>query len=75
MEGMLLAITTDEMRVAVAGHEDAAHFRRIGGYWTSEAGERIDLESIVFAEGESGLAGSAPKPKAMAFASGQSLVD
>jgi hypothetical protein len=47
MEGMLLTIGSDHMRVAFSGWEDAVEFRRVEGYWVAEDGERIELESVI----------------------------
>jgi hypothetical protein len=47
MEGMLLTIGRDHMRVAVPGREDAVEFRLVEGYWATEDGERLELESVI----------------------------
>jgi hypothetical protein len=47
MEGILLTIGIDHMRVALSGWEDAVEFRRMQGYWAAEDGERIELESLI----------------------------
>ena len=47
MEGMLLTIGRDHMRLAVPGQEDAVEFRLVDGYWVAEDGERIELESVI----------------------------
>ena len=47
IEGILLTIGRDHMRVALSAWEDVVEFRRVEGYWTAEDGERIELESII----------------------------
>ena len=47
LEGVVLAISADQMRVAVAGKSDTADFRLIDGYWTAESGDRVELDSLI----------------------------
>jgi hypothetical protein len=47
LEGVLLAVGKNEMRVGVPGHPDVLGFRLVEGYWTAENGERIELESLI----------------------------
>jgi hypothetical protein len=58
MEGMLLAAGTDYMRLAIPGLADTMVIRQVAGYWTTEDGERIELESVM-TYSESDLLGSA----------------
>ena len=46
-EAVLLAASTDRMRVAIPGQEDAVELRRAEGHWKTESGEHIELESII----------------------------
>ena len=61
---MLLAYGRDHMRVAIPGHEDTVEFRRADGYWRTEDGEQIELESVIMT-GEFGIADFGPEPLRM----------
>jgi hypothetical protein len=47
MEGILLAVSPDQIRIAITGEEDAVEFRRLDGYWNTEDGVHIELESVI----------------------------
>lgn len=47
IEGILLAVSSDQIRIAITGEEDAVEFRRLDGYWNTEDGVRIELESAI----------------------------
>jgi hypothetical protein len=47
MEGMLVAVSPDQLRFLVPGLEDAMVIQRVAGYWTTEDGERIELECVI----------------------------
>ncbi len=68
IEAVLLSLSSDEMRVAVPGQTDALCFRRVDGEWTSEDGERIELESIVRLE--EGAANEKQRPRVAAATQG-----
>jgi hypothetical protein len=46
VEGLLLAVNRNQMRVAVPGQADALEFRLVGDQWTSEDGQRIELDFL-----------------------------
>ena len=47
LEAVLLAVSRDRMRLAIQGRAETAEFRLVDGEWTSEEGEKIELESLV----------------------------
>jgi len=40
-EGLVLAITGPELRVAIQGADDPAHFRLVGDSWLAEDGRKV----------------------------------
>ena len=44
LQGILLSLGNDEVRVAIKGGDDAAVFRRISGVWVSEDCEVVTFE-------------------------------
>jgi len=62
MEGVVLSIRFGYMRVAVPGQTDSMEFHLTDGYWTSENGERVELDSLVAIAGIEADHLSASKP-------------
>ncbi len=47
VEAVLLAVSRERMRLAVRGRAETLEFRLVDGEWTSEQGDRIELESLI----------------------------
>jgi hypothetical protein len=48
MEGVLLAMGDDRIRVAVRRLNDTVEFRQIDGVWFGEQGNAVEIESLLF---------------------------
>ena len=49
VEGVVLSVSADRMRVSVPGAGDAVELRIEQDSWISETGEPVEIESIVWA--------------------------
>jgi hypothetical protein len=47
VEAIVLAVSADRMRISIPGCDDATELRMAGDFWISEAGEVIEIESMV----------------------------
>ena len=58
-EGIVLAISANEMRVAIPGDADAVELHRDGAVWLTDVGDRVELDTLL-SGGNPGKAASAP---------------
>ena len=66
IEGVLLAMNQDSIRVVLKGDADATELRRVEGQWQAEDSGPVDFEVLLMdSHGEVDLFAAA-KPKAMA---------
>ena len=49
-EAVLLAVTSNQMRVAIRGVADAVQFTRVHEQWIGEDGQPVEIESVVLPE-------------------------
>jgi len=75
VEGVVLKMQRDHMRVAAAGFVDALELRRFNAQWFTDSGQRVELEFLLSdapeAEAESV---SAPAPALVACAAASSAI-
>ena len=48
VDGLLLAVGRDRLRVAVPKSNDTVELRREEGRWISDAGETVEIESVLW---------------------------
>ena len=66
IEGVLLAMNQDSIRVVLKGDADAVELRRVEGRWRAEDDDPVDFEVLLTdRHGEVDLVGAA-RPRAMA---------
>jgi len=49
-EAMVLAASTERLRISIPGCDDAMELRVEGDGWITENGERVEIESMIRAE-------------------------
>ncbi len=65
MEGVLVAMNQDSLRVVLRGIGDAVELRRVGGCWRGEDNRPVDFEvMLIDRHGEIDLVGEA-RPRVM----------
>jgi hypothetical protein len=47
MEGVMLAASSERMRVAISGNSDPVELSRFDGCWYAEGGHLIEIEALV----------------------------
>jgi hypothetical protein len=47
VDALLLSASAERFRVVIPGRPDTVEFQLIGGRWTSEGGERVEVGAIL----------------------------